>query len=77
MFDPTYTGWRGVLYKKKNEIWGDLFTQIGQMRWELGKATYQYKFKGDTLIIESKDNIKNVFIKRHIDQKLLDHPANW
>jgi hypothetical protein len=28
MFDQTYTGWRGVIYKKNGKIMGDMFTQI-------------------------------------------------
>ena len=31
MFDPSYTGWRGVLYKKENKIKGDLVTQVSGM----------------------------------------------
>ena len=77
MFDPTYTGWRGVLYKKKSEILGDKFTQIGQMSWELGKQTQEFTFNGDTLIVELKSVHKYIYIKRHIDKRLLDHNADW
>jgi hypothetical protein len=77
MFDPTYTGWRGVLYKKKNQLLGDIFTQVGQMRWQLGKQTDIFTFKGDTLFVEVKNAHKTIYIKRYIDSKLLDHNADW
>lgn len=31
MFDPDYTGWRGVLYTRNEKIQGDLFTQVGEL----------------------------------------------
>ena len=62
MFDPTYTGWRGVLYKKKNKVVGDIFTQVGQMSWQLGKQSNQFTFNGDTLIVELK-NVNNLIIR--------------
>ncbi|WP_124637109.1 hypothetical protein [Taibaiella sp. KBW10] len=77
MFDPAYTGWRGVLYKKKNKILGDMFTQTGQMGWQLGKQTEAFIFRGDTLIVELKNVHKFFYIKRHIDKKLLEHHAEW
>lgn len=77
MFDPSHTGWRGVLYKKKNKIQGDQFTQVGQLSWQLGKQTNAFTFKGDTLIVELKRKHKNVYIKRRIDPNLLKHQANW
>jgi hypothetical protein len=77
MFDPTYTGWRGVLYTKKNKIMGDLFTQIGQMSWALGKQTNEFTIIGDTLIVELKNVHKYIYIKRHIDKKLLENNADW
>lgn len=77
MFDPTYTGWRGVLYKKKNKVVGDIFTQVGQMSWQLGKQTNLFTFKGDTLIVELKNVAKYIYVKRRIDTKLLEHNANW
>lgn len=77
MFDPNYTGWRGVLYSSNNQIWGDIFTQTGGMSWQLGKQTDLFTFNGDTLIVELKNVHKYYYIKRHIDTKLLDHNANW
>jgi len=77
LFDPNYTGWRGVIYSKKNKILGDIFTQIGQMGWQLGKQTDEFTFNGDTLVVELKNVHKYIYIKRHIDQKLLTHNANW
>jgi hypothetical protein len=77
MFDPNYTGWRGVLYKKKNKILGDVFTQTGQIGWQLGKQTEEFRFNGDTLTVELKNVHKYVYIKRHIDPTLLEHNADW
>ena len=77
MFDPTYTGWRGVLYKKKTQILGDKFTQVGQMGWQLGKQTDIFTFNGDTLVVELKNVHKYIYIKRHVDNKLLYHNADW
>ncbi len=77
MFDPTYTGWRGVLYNKKNKLLGDLFTQIAQAPWRLGKLTEEFTFKGDTLIVQFNKRRRSVYIKRHIDPKLLEHIATW
>lgn len=77
MFDPTYSGWRGVLYNKKGKILGDKFTQVGQMSWQLGKQTEIFTFNGDTLIVELKNVHKYIYVKRHIDTKLLKHNAKW
>lgn len=77
MFDPSYTGWRGVLYNKKNKILGDIFTQVGQMSWQLGKQTYNFSFNGDTLIVELKNKFKEVYVKRRIDPNLLGHYPDW
>ena len=77
MFDPNYTGWRGVLYKEKNKIMGDLFTQIGQMSWELGKEKSKFSIKGDTLIVKVKSQPPRIYLKRQIDKKLLEPRADW
>lgn len=77
MFDPTYTGWRGVLYKKKDKILGDLITQVGGMSWDIGKQTQEFSIKGDTLFAEVKNRYKYVYIKRQIDLELLKHNADW
>lgn len=77
MFDPTYTGWRGVLYKKENKILGDLITQTGQMSWAIGKQTQQFTISGDTLIVEVKNLHKNIYVKRPVYNYLLNHDANW
>ncbi|WP_333600369.1 hypothetical protein [Flavobacterium sp.] len=77
MFNPNYTGWRGVLYKRKNKVLGDMFTQVGQMSWELGIRTTEFKFSGDTLFLEKKNEFRYIYIKRKIDPKLLKHNAEW
>jgi hypothetical protein len=77
MFDPINSGWRGILYKKKNHFFGDIYTQIGQMEWQLGKQTNLFTFKGDTLVVELNNVHKYIYIKRHIDLKLLEHNADW
>ncbi|OQP38900.1 hypothetical protein A4H97_19550 [Niastella yeongjuensis] len=76
-FDPAYTGWRGVLYKKKNKILGDEFTQVGPNSWQLGKQIQEFIFNGDTLIVDFKNVHKYTYIKRHIEPKLLEHKADW
>jgi hypothetical protein len=76
-FDPSYAGWRGILYKKKGEILGDMFTQVGQLSSQLGISTSEFTFKGDTLFVERKNLNKYVFIKRKINKELLDFNANW
>lgn len=77
LFDLTNNGWRGVLYTKHNQLKGDLFTQTGQMAWQLGKQKELFTFKDDTLIVELKNVHTSRYIKRHIDPKFLEHRADW
>lgn len=76
MFDPTYTGWRGVLYRKNGKITGDLITQIGQMPWEIGKQKQEISVNGDTLFVQDKYH-RWVYIKRQINTELLHQIAEW
>lgn len=76
-FDPKHCGWRGVLYSKNNHLYGDHFTQVGQMTWQLGKQTSTFTFHGDTLIVFTNKQHKQLYIKRSIDKGLLDHKAEW
>ena len=77
MFDPALTGWRGVLYTKKNKILGDIFTQTGQMNWQSGIQTYEFSVVGDTLFVEFKNLHKYTYVKRKIATSILNHNANW
>jgi len=76
MFDPLYTGWRGVLYKEKGVLKGDLITQISGMG-AIGKITEIFKFKGDTLFVSRKNISNYIYIKRKIPAELLNHKAEW
>lgn len=76
-FDPALTGWRGVLYTKKNKILGDIFTQTGQMNWQAGIQTYEFSVVGDTLFVELKNLHKYSYVKRKIDPTILNHNTNW
>jgi hypothetical protein len=77
MFDPNYAGIRGVLYKKKEKILGDKYTQIGQSGRQLGMQTDELTFNGDTLIVELEHVHKDIYIKRKIDPNLPNHNAKW
>lgn len=77
MFDPDLSGWRGVLYKKKNRILGDTFTQLSGVRWVLGIKTQEFRFSGDTLYVYFDKIHKHTYLKRVIDTHLLKHEANW
>lgn len=78
MFDPEYTGWRGVLYFEDNVIKGDLITQVTGMG-EIGIVKQIFEFYGDTLIVkEEKSKSENeIYIKRKIPIELLKNKANW
>ncbi len=76
MFDPSFTGWRGIIYKKDDKIKGDLITQVSGMG-AVGTITNTFEFNGDTLFIYSKNRLKHIFIKRKIPKELLDFKAEW
>ncbi|WP_431164496.1 hypothetical protein [Tenacibaculum halocynthiae] len=76
MFDPLYTGWRGVLYKEKEELKGDLITQVSGTG-TIGKITINFQFKGDTLFVSRKNKWNDIYIKRKIPTELLNHKAEW
>ncbi len=76
MFDPTYTGWRGVFYKAKGEIRGDLITQIDQIG-SIGTMRVAFEFKGDTLFVKAKGQRERIYIKRKIANELLSFNAEW
>lgn len=76
MFDPNYSGWRGIYYKNKNKIKGDLSNQISGMG-EIGKLTMSFEFKGDTLFVSAKNRDREVYIKRYLPISVLNRQANW
>ncbi|CAM3936613.1 MULTISPECIES: hypothetical protein [Flavobacterium] len=78
MFDPEYTGWRGILYSENNVIKGDLITQITGMG-EIGIIKQTFEFYGDTLIVNKKGNKfgNEIYIKRKIPIELLKNNAKW
>lgn len=78
MFDPEYTGWRGVLYSENNMIKGDLITQVTGMG-AIGTIKQTFEFYGDTLIVNKKgDRFRNeIYIKRKIPIELLKNNAKW
>ena len=76
MFDPTFTGWRGVFYRKTDKINGDLITQVTGAG-SIGTITETFEFKGDTLLVHDRDRLKHIFIKRHIPKELLSFNADW
>ncbi|MFY9242118.1 MAG: hypothetical protein WAO74_03740 [Polaribacter sp.] len=78
MFDPEFTGWRGVLYSENNKIKGDLITQISGTG-TIGVIKQTFEFKGDTLFIDRKGNSfeKRVYIKRKVPIELLKNNAEW
>ncbi|PQJ69675.1 hypothetical protein [Polaribacter butkevichii] len=78
MFDPEFTGWRGVLYSKNGEIKGDLITQVSGMG-NVGIIKQTFEFRGDSLLINRKGNSfgKRIYIKRKIPIELLKNNAEW
>jgi|GEM_PF-1352928 len=78
MFDPEYTGWRGVLYSEHNAIKGDLITQVTGMG-EIGIRKQTFEFYGDTLIVNRNGNRfgNEIYIKRRIPVELLKSNAKW
>ena len=78
MFDPEFTGWRGVLYSQNGEIKGDLITQVSGMG-AIGILKQTFEFRGDTLLIERNGNSfgKRIYIKRKIPIELLKNNAGW
>ena len=77
MFNPDFTGWRGVLYVREHKILGDLVTQVGQMSWEIGIEKQEFTVKGDTLFIERKHTQRLVYVKRQVNPELLQQHADW
>jgi hypothetical protein len=78
MFNPEFTGWRGVLYSENGAIKGDLITQVSGMG-SIGIIKQTFEFKGDTLLIERIGNSfgKKIYIKRKVPIKLLKNNAEW
>jgi len=77
MFNPAYTGWRGVLYKKKEKILGDTFAKTSGMPGIYGKRTELFMFQGDTMTVKRNGVYTYTFVKRRIPQNLLNHRADW
>ena len=76
MFDPNYTGWRGILYTKENKLTGDLITQVSGVG-TIGIIKEIFKFKGDTLFVNEKNNGKHIYIKRKISNEFMNSKAEW
>ncbi|WP_207496753.1 hypothetical protein [Aridibaculum aurantiacum] len=76
MFDPTFTGWRGVLYSQDGKIKGDLITQVSG-GGAIGVVSETFQFRGDTLFVHAKNRWDYIFIKRKIPYELLNFHAEW
>lgn len=84
LFDPLYTGYRGVYYSKNNKIRYDFFAGIDQ-RQHTGKITGTLIFSGDTLYVKRDDrkglNAKTypieIYIKRKLPPEYFKDKANW
>ena len=78
MFDPEYTGWRGILYYENSVIKGDLVTQVSGMG-QIGIIEQTFQIYGDTLIVNKKGNKfgNEIYIKRKIPVELLKSTAKW
>ena len=63
MFDPNFTGWRGVLYRQDGKIKGDLLTQVSGMG-AIGVVTETFQFKGDTVFVHAKNRWGLYFYKK-------------
>ena len=76
-FDPNYNGYRGIYYRNKNKILGDLITRVtGYGR--IGKSRTEFEFVGDTLFVYSEPyKHKSIYLKRKIQTELLEHKAEW
>lgn len=75
MFNPEFTGLRGVLFKKDNEIHGDLITKVSDIG-RIGILNEKLFFKGDTLIVRGKGST-NKYIKRQLPAGFLSYSAKW
>ncbi|PAM92703.1 hypothetical protein B4N84_21465 [Flavobacterium sp. IR1] len=78
--DPLKTGYRGVFYKKNNQIQIDLFTITGyNFKREYGINTSIIKIKGDTLFRKSKFDMKTVtvYLKKKLPKDFLIYKPDW
>ena len=78
--DPMKTGYRGVFYKKNNQIQMDLFTIVGyNFKREYGINTSIIKIKGDTLFRKSKFDMKTVtvYLKKKLPKEFLIYKPDW
>lgn len=78
--DPMKTGYRGVFYKKNNQIQMDLFTIVGyNFKRDYGINTSIIKIKGDTLFRKSKFDMKTVtvYLKKKIPKEWIVYKPDW
>lgn len=68
MFDPAFTGYRGIYYLDEGRIRGDLFTSKSGMG-ELGKLSSTFEVKADTLfeVVRNREiKYKRMYVKRKL-----------
>lgn len=77
--DPNYTGYRGVLYKKKGKITADLFAEVNELG-RIGRLVEYLQIRGDTLIVDSRNgelSSRAVYTKRALPTNYQPYYANW
>lgn len=77
LFNPTYSGNRGVFYTEMNLIKGDLITRVSGAG-AIGIRKEIFTFKGDTLFVTVKSHAHiRTYVKRKIPFKNLNFISNW
>lgn len=76
-FNPDYAGHRGIYFKEKSKIKGNLITQVTGYG-ETGTIREIFQFEGDTLYVTSGNPKQTyIFVKRNLPTDFLKWKANW
>ena len=76
-FDPSYSGWRGIIYKRNGEFLGDMFVQLETDTNVISHCTAIFEFVGDTIKVNMENLYKRKYVKQKISDGKLNYRPNW
>lgn len=76
--DPSSTGYRGICYVNKKDTLIDIIVPISDA-YDLGKANYNFKIKGDTLFLKYKRDpqIVKIYLKTTLKKESINYNSVW
>jgi hypothetical protein len=75
--DPSFCGYRGVYYRKNDNIKVDLFSITSELG-SIGKKNKVISFGGDTLYVtDERSMITEIYIKRELPLEYFQYIAEW